>query len=134
MNNIESLFRFSGDDFEVWKSHEYGITYYNLSIEGYIGFEKLESFVDLYEGFLKQFKNYLIEFYEDEKKNVCYRNPIYRTRAIEIRRDSIYYFIFLDAYKSSSIWDLHDYMLDVIQQLKDFIKIHNQGHKNLRFN
>lgn len=128
MNDIESLFRFSGDDFEVWKSNEYGITYYNLSIEGYIGFEKLESFVDLYEGFLKQFKSYLNEFYEDERKNICNWNPIYRTRAIEICRDTNYYFIFLDAYKSTSIWDLYVYMEDVVQQIKDFIKIHNQCH------
>lgn len=131
MNDIESLFRFSGDDFEVWKSNEYGITYYNLSIEGYIGFEKLESFVDLYEDFLKKFKNYLNEFYEDERKqNTSNRKPIYRTRAIEVCRESFipeskYYFVFLDAYQSTSIWDLYVYMKDVIQQLKEFIKIHN---------
>lgn len=67
MNDIESLFRFSGDDFEVWKSSNLnGTTCYNLSIEGYIGFEKLESFVELYENFLNQFKSFLNEYYRDE--------------------------------------------------------------------
>lgn len=117
MNIIKSLLQFSGDNFEVWESYEGGLTYYNISIEGNIGYENFESSIELYESFLKQLEEYLKNNYPKSERNTW--KCLYRTRAIEVCYESDCFWIFLEPFKSTEIWDLYYYIQDVIKQLEE---------------
>ena len=117
------LFQMHGEDFKVWKLDEY----YYISVEGYIGFKKLEDFIWLYNEFLSEFKKFLNENYKQPKETIKWKT-IYRTRGMEICYESNNYWIFLEPYKSHEIWDLYDYMQDVINQIKEVAeKLNGKG-------
>jgi hypothetical protein len=119
MTIIKNLLQFNGEDFEVWKSKEYGITYYNIAVEGYIGFDNLDDAINLYDGFRIYLKNYLeTENYKKTERDIW--KCLYRTRAVEVYYEHGCYWIFLEPYKSTQIWDIYYYIEDVIQQLKEF--------------
>lgn len=114
---VKSLFTYSGDDFEVWESKEHEMIYYNIGVEGYMGFDSLNSLIGEYESFLAAFEKFLTEN-NFVKKDFEGWKKIYSTRAIEVCCDHDCYWSFLDGYKSHDIWELHTYMKDVIGQLK----------------
>lgn len=114
------LFKFSGEDFLVWQSEENGIKYYNIGIEGYIGFKEIESFVSLYEDILTHFEEYLVANHDRPNINKD-KESVYKTRAVDVRYWHENYWIFLDGYKSTEIWDLYYYVKDVIEQLREAV-------------
>lgn len=116
---MEYLFTYNGDDFEVWKSDLHGVRYYNIGIEGNIGYENIEYFIDLYKEYLQAFLVYLTENNYIKPKREEEWKRIYQSRAIEIIHQDGYYWVFLDSYKSTEIWDLYYYMKDVIKQLEE---------------
>lgn len=119
------LLQYSGEDYEIWKSQEHGITFYHIGIEGYVGFENFEDAISEYEEFLNQLHNYLkSEGYPKAEMHGWKR--LYKTRAVEVCYEFDCYWIFLEQYKSTEIWFLYYYLEDVINQLKgikDDIKI-----------
>ena len=92
--------------------------YYHLSIEGYIGFEKLHDFIGLYKFFLNELHDYLLKNNHPKTERDGWKR-IYRKRAIEICYENNCYWIFLDGYESTKIWDTYYYLEDVIDQLKE---------------
>jgi hypothetical protein len=86
-----------------------------------MGCEELGDFVNLYQEFLNKIHTYLIE-HDIPKTEKHVWKCIYQTRAMDICHDHGCYWIFLDTYKSSQIWDIYYYMEDVIAQLKEAIK------------
>ncbi|PAV30367.1 hypothetical protein CIL05_07805 [Virgibacillus profundi] len=115
---IDTLLEIHNDDFELWKEEKYGVKFYHVSIEGYIGFEKLEDFIELYEHFLGELQQYLIENnYPKTEKSGWKR--IYSKRAMDICYGNDCYWIFLDGYESAEIWDAYYYLEDVINQLRE---------------
>ena len=104
-------------DFELWEEEKYGIKFYNLSIEGYIGLETIGDFIDLYNFFLEELYYYLLQnnYPKTERGNW---NTIYKTRAIEVDFVNDCYWVFLDKYESNGIWDIYYYLEGVIEQLR----------------
>lgn len=125
---IKSLFKFSGDDFDVWETERYDSPYYHIAVEGYIGFENLNDLISLYTEFLQEFKKYLLKNHEEPewRRKTHGWKSIYKTRAIDVCLDHGCYWVFLDGYESNEVWDLYDYMTDVINQLKEFEKRMNR--------
>ena len=127
-NNVELLLELNNGDFSVWRTVDQNNNkFYNIEIEGYIGYKDVNSFIILYENFKRSFYNYL--------DNNNYRKPVrniwkkvYQTRSIEICYEANCYWIFLEPYSSPQIWDLYYYLEDVINQIRQYI---NQcGNKN----
>ncbi|GIN22527.1 hypothetical protein [Siminovitchia fordii] len=118
MNDIQILLEVHGGNFELWTEEKYGATYYHVGIEGYIGFERIEDFIGLYEFFLEKLHEYLTEN-NYAKREVSGWKRIYKKRAIEICYESGCYWVFLDGYESTDIWDTYYYLKDVIDQLKE---------------
>jgi len=117
ISGYKNLFNFEGDDFEVYESELYGSTYFKVSIEGYMGFENFESFIGLYEKFKIKLEKYLIDNHEKTYRDIG--ECVYKTRAIDVSYESNCYWIFLDTFKTTQIWDIYYYMEDVIEQLKE---------------
>lgn len=115
---IKSLLRFCGDDFELYESIEHTLTYYKISIEGYMGFENMSEIVELYKEFLVKLEGYLIENNRPKTEKHLWK-CIYQTRAIDVCHDHDCYWFFLEPYKSTEIWDTYYYMEDVIKQLSE---------------
>jgi hypothetical protein len=119
---IKSLLQFHGDDFEVWQSEKQlrtnnYWTYYNIGIEGYLGFTRLQSGIDLYKEFQQILYNFLIvNNYAKTEKHMW--DCIYQTREISVCYENECYWIFLDGHESTQIWDLYYYLDDVIKQLE----------------
>jgi len=120
MTNIhtKSLLQFCGDDFELYESIEHTITYYKISVEGYMGFETVIQIVDLYKEFLVKLEEYLTENHEKTDKHIW--ECVYQTRAININYKAKCYWVFLDLFKTTQIWDTYYYMEDVIKQIIEF--------------
>ncbi|MNH66505.1 hypothetical protein D3C73_185360 [compost metagenome] len=115
---IEELISYHHEDFNVWISERPNdVKYYNLSIEGYIGYEKLEDCIELYNEFKDHLHEYLITNDIERPENDAWQ-CIYQSRAIEICYEHDCYWVFLDAYKSVEIWDLYYYLDDVIKQIQ----------------
>lgn len=94
------------------------MTYYHVSIEGYIGFKRIKDIVNLYKLFLGELFKYLTEN-NYEKKEINGWRTVYKKRAIEVCYESECYWVFLDGYESTEIWDTYYYLKDVITQLKE---------------
>src|SRR5690625_1666578 len=97
-SEIKSLFKFHGDDFEVWETERHGSPYYYIAVEGYIGFDNLGDFVVLYTEFLHEFKKYLLENHEELewRSKTCGWKSVYQTRAIDVCQEHDSYWVFLD--------------------------------------
>jgi hypothetical protein len=108
---------FSGGDFELWESQEHETKHYNISIEGYMGFEKISDIVDLYKKFIVKLEEYLMKHHEKTKKERW--RIVYQTRDIKICYEGDCYWVFLDTFKSSIAWDTYYYMEDVIKQISE---------------
>lgn len=114
-----TLLTFNGEDFEVYKSINDKNETFCISIEGYLGLPEIKEFINLYEDFLNRFFCYLDENKYVRKEKTSAWKTIHRQRAIEICKTDSMYWIFLDGYQSHDIWDLYDYMSDVINQLRE---------------
>lgn len=119
---MKELLNIHNDDFILWKEEKYGETFYHISIEGYLGFDKIEDCIDLYSMFLKKLKKYLVENKYPIPNRSYKWKTIYLTRSIEVCYEYDCYWVFLDGYESTEIWDTYYYLEDVINQLKE-IKI-----------
>ena len=115
---IETLLEIHNGDFELWKEENYNLTFYHLAIEGYIGFKTIGEFIDLYSMFLEELKRYLIENKYPKPEKSSDWGTIYKARGIEVCFAHDYYWVFLDEYTSTEIWDTYYYLEDVIKQLK----------------
>lgn len=111
--------KFQNDDFQVYKSIINGRENYHISVEGYMGADKLDDIISWYRDFLKTFNTYLIENNIKQTERYIWKR-IYTSRQIEVCHDHDCYWVFLDGYKSDRIWDLYYYMEDVINQLIEF--------------
>ncbi|WP_220687718.1 hypothetical protein [Paenibacillus lautus] len=110
--------QFHGDDFELYETEMYGSTYYNLSIEGYLGFDTIDECINLYKAFYEKLNTYINEVRKEEVFHGW--TKLYRTRAIEVCFNADCYWVFLDPYKSTELRDMSFYMDDVIRQLMEF--------------
>lgn len=117
-DSAEELLNIHDDDFSLWKDHSYGFDWYHIGIEGYIGFESVQSFIDLYELFLNELHEYLIKNKYPKTERERWR-IVYSKRAIDICYENEFYWVFLEEYKSTEIWDTYYYLEDVIKQLKE---------------
>ncbi|MFI2856959.1 hypothetical protein ACH6EH_07435 [Paenibacillus sp. JSM ZJ436] len=117
---IKTLLEYHGEDFELLETEEeYGRKTYLLSIEGYMGFEKFEHFIDEYKRFNEYLHTYINENCDEEDEDYGWKR-LYKTRAIEVCYAHDCYWVFLDAYKSSDLREIGRYMDDVIKQLVEF--------------
>jgi hypothetical protein len=115
---IKELLNLHNDDFILWKEKKYDLTWYHLSIEGYIGFETLDDAIGLYNLFLKELEEYLTENNHPKPNKNRGRRIVYKVRGMEVCYEHEYYWVFLDGYKSTDIWDIYYYLKDVIEQLR----------------
>lgn len=117
------MFKWSGEDFTVYKevlkySEDYSQTSYFLAVEGSIGFKRVSDFIKLYEEFTKQFLEYLTDNkYEHPNKSMVWKK-VYSAREFEVLNNGNCFYVFLDASKKSNIWELYEYLNDVIQELE----------------
>lgn len=100
-----------------------GRTQYLLEIEGFYGYNSLEHCIETYECCLQQLENFLNKHHkrvdnENIESSSCH--TIYKTRAIEIAYGYDCYWVYLDTYYANDIWDLYDYLKDVINQIRGF--------------
>ncbi|MDP9675387.1 hypothetical protein J2W97_001370 [Paenibacillus jamilae] len=116
--NPETLINMHDGDFEVWKGKVWysDKDQYNISVEGYMGFETIQQGIELYEMFNAELLRYIEQ--NGGLKGRHEWKKVYHTRAVEISNEHDSYWIFLDGYKSEEISDLYWYMCDVIEQLK----------------
>ena len=117
---VEILLELDRGDFVFWKDNRYDFAYYRIDIEGYIGLKTLQSFVDMYSGYLEELHDYLTKNNYAEIE-VADWNTVYKSRAIDICHTNDCYWIFLDGYKSTEAWDVYYYLKDVIEQIKNLI-------------
>lgn len=103
------------DDFELYKDDEK----YYLSIEGYMGFKSLDRTIEVYETFLDKMLDYLTEnnFQEPDYNNSW--KTVHQSRSIHVCYEHDSYFVFLDRYENSQIWECYYYLEDIISQLID---------------
>lgn len=116
--DIEYLLNIYDDDFSLWKSSEYGVSYYHVSTEGYVGHDSMEEAVEWFKHFLGGLENYLITEHHEKTPKHRWR-LIYSTRAVDVCYEHECYWVFLDGYKSTEIWDTYYYLEDVIKQLEE---------------
>ena len=83
-----------------------------------MGFETIKQVVELYKDFLVELEKYLIENHEKTDKDIW--ECVYQTRAIDICYNAECYWVFLDTFKTTMIWDTYYYMEDVIKQIIEF--------------
>jgi hypothetical protein len=115
--HTKTLLQFNGEDFELYESQEHTLTYFNISIEGYMGFYTIKSVIESYTMFLDKLKKYLEENHEKTEKHGW--KCVYQTRAIDVCYEGDCYWVFLDTFKSSEAWDTYYYMEGVIRQLSE---------------
>lgn len=112
------LLNIHNGDFILWKEDKYDITFYHIAIEGYMGFETIGDAIDLYSLYLEELKKYLVENKHPEAERYRW-DVVYKTRGIEVCFEHGCYWVFLDGYESTEIWDTYYYLEDVIEQLRE---------------